>query len=90
VYEIAQHFFISIIFLEKSSELVDSAKQTAHEASVKAQELKESAGEKLETARKMSKYFLRFLFFVHTLFLFNKVNIKWRTLNNGLVKKDLK
>lgn len=42
---------------EKSSELADSAKQTAHDASVKAQEVKESAGEKLEAAGKTGKSF---------------------------------
>ncbi len=48
--------------------MVDSAKHTAHEANVKAQELKESAGEKLETTEKIGKdYFI----FVDILLLFN-------------------
>lgn len=55
---------------EKSSELADSAKETAHDASVKAQELKESAGEKLEKTEKAGRIFsiftyliIRFLFY---------------------------
>jgi hypothetical protein len=38
--------------------LVDSAKHAAHDVSVKAQELKESAGEKLKAAEKIGKYYL--------------------------------
>jgi hypothetical protein len=41
--------------LEKSSEVVDSAKQAAHDVSVKAHEIKESAGEKLESAEKAGR-----------------------------------
>ena len=53
--------FVKFIFIdlssEKSSELADSAKQTAHDAGVKAQEVKESTGEKLEAAGKTGKSF---------------------------------
>jgi len=54
--------------------LVDSAKHAAHDVSVKAKELKESAGEKLKAAEKIGKYYLIscfVFFFVHILLLFN-------------------
>lgn len=39
------------LYLEKSSELVDGAKQVAHDTSAKAQELEKSAEQKLETTK---------------------------------------
>lgn len=60
---------IVILFLEKSSEVVDSAKHAAHEANVKAHELKESAGEKLESAEKIGKYYFKSHLFFHFIFL---------------------
>lgn len=43
------------MFVEKTNELVDSAKHTAHDANVKAHELAESAEEKLEAAEKAGR-----------------------------------
>jgi len=47
--------------------LVDNAKHAAHDVSVKAQELKESAGEKLQAAEQIGKYYLICRFFSHIL-----------------------
>ena len=46
--------------LETSSQLVDSAKQTAHDASVKAVEIEKSAEHSLGAAAKIGKSFLFF------------------------------
>jgi len=48
--------------------LVDNAKHAAHDVSVKAQELKESAGEKLQAAEQIGKYYLisRFFFRIYS------------------------
>jgi hypothetical protein len=43
--------------------LVDSAKHTAHEVNVKAQELEKSAEQKLESTEKLGKYYFISLFF---------------------------
>jgi hypothetical protein len=45
-------FLIHIIFLEKTNELIDSAKHKAHDASAKAQELEKTAEQKLVAAEK--------------------------------------
>lgn len=50
-------FFVFII-LEKTSELVESVKQTAHDAGVKAQELEKSAEASLLQAEKAGKHFI--------------------------------
>lgn len=42
-------------FLEKTGELVESAKETAHATSVKAQELEKAAEEKLVAVEKKGK-----------------------------------
>ena len=42
-------------FLEKTGELVESAKETAHATSVKAQELEQAAEEKLHDVEKKGK-----------------------------------
>ncbi len=55
---------IHIKFLEKTNELIDSAKQTAHDVSAKAQELEKSAEQKLQEIEKTGTNFIENFFLI--------------------------
>ncbi len=80
---------IHIKFLEKTNELIDSAKHTAHDVSAKAQELEKSAEQKLQEIEKIGTNFIENFFF-KIIFFSIKVNKNLKKQKNGLVKKDLK